>query len=108
MLSHYSIVPGAGIKCRILFEGYLLCKSVDKRSPESSGEAPSAANVGHLGKDGNEVHRPRMTRPSGGSGALAARVGPLGKVTYIAGESRLASTHARASELLRLIQQAAN
>jgi hypothetical protein len=49
-----------------------------------------------------------MSRPSGGSGVRADCVELLGKVAYIACEARLASTHARSSELLRLFQQAAS
>jgi len=69
------------------------------------GEARSAANVGHLGKECNEVHKARVLRPAGGYGAHADRVAPLGKVTYITGEARLVSARAKTSELLILVQR---
>lgn len=93
---------------QVPYPSRLLNKShVLSASYGACGKAPFAANVDHLGKEGNEVHRLRMKRPSGGSGARADCVGPLGKVNYITGEARLISTRARASELLRLVQQPA-
>jgi hypothetical protein len=55
------------------------------------GEARCAGNVGHLGKQCNEVHRALVKRPSGGSGSHADRVAAFGKVTDITGKLRLAS-----------------
>ena len=83
-------------KSRLLSASYGVC-----------GKARSAGNVDYLGKEGNEVHRPRMTRLTGGSGARADYVGPLGKVVNIACEVRLASPRAKPSELSRLFHQPA-